>query len=78
MPKPFRRTIAAAMLAAAMLALPALPARAADDPTIEEGPKKVVQYSTCAGSLALATNLYTAYVAFMGCLKLFVEEMAAQ
>ncbi len=75
MPKPIRRAFALAALAAVVLALPA---RAADEPTVEEGPKKVVQYSTCAGSLALATNLFTAYVAFMGCLKLFVEEMAAE
>jgi hypothetical protein len=70
-----RLLVVAAIAGLALVQLPA--ASRADDsaPPAEEGPRTVVKYVTCAGSLALANNLYTAFVAFMMCAKMFTEEM---
>jgi hypothetical protein len=76
MPKLIRRSLAAAALAALAATALALPpaARADDAVPPEEGPKTVVKYLACAGGLALASDLSTAFAAAMYCAKTFLDE----
>lgn len=70
-----RSLLAGAALACLALAPLAGAARAEEgDPIVEDGPKTVAKYVTCAGSLALAPNLYAAFSAFMLCAKMFLDE----
>jgi hypothetical protein len=62
----------------AVLALTHLPgASRAEDagPPFEDGPKTLAKYVTCAVTLGLAPTVFTAVTAFLGCIKLFTEEM---
>jgi len=77
MPKSVRLPLAAAALAALVLAHPVRPARAGDvTPSPEEGPKTVVKYAACAGGLAFASDLASAYAAILYCVKTFLDEFS--
>ena len=74
-----RKTSRLLLIAAvACLALTQSPgASRADDaqPPVEEGPKKVVKYLSCAAGLGFAPNLATAISAFFMCAQMFTEEI---
>jgi hypothetical protein len=75
MPKSFRRLAAVAALAVLVLALPAAGARADElDSDAPEGPKLAAKYTGCALGLAFAPELGTALVAFLNCIKCFLDE----
>ena len=76
MPKSIRRLLAVAALASLAIAPLAAVAHADDSvPPTAEGPKTVVKYVTCAGTLGLAPNVSIAFAAFMLCVKMFVDEV---
>jgi len=75
MPKKFRRLTAVAALAALSLALPAAGALADEGgPAAPEGPKLAAKYTGCALGLAAAPDVATALVAFLNCVKCFLDE----
>lgn len=77
MPKSLRRPLAASLLALLALAAPGAVARAdGDAPPADEGVRTVIKYASCAGGLAFAPNVGTAFAAFMACAKMLMDEIS--